>query len=48
MPTVELKAKMEADLEKRWVWVGKKGRKGCMGWTKWIEKEAFRKDKLEI
>ena len=44
-PTAELKAKIEGDLDKQWVWGGMRSRRGCMGWTKWIQKETLRREK---
>ena len=35
-PTAELKAKIEGDPDKQWVWRGTRGRRGCMGWTRGI------------
>ena len=46
-PTAELKAKIEVDLDKQWVWVGIGDRRGYVGWTIWIQKET-RERKLEI
>ena len=31
IPTAELKTKIEADLDKQWVWGGMGSRRGCMG-----------------
>ena len=44
MQTAESKDKMEADLDKQWVWGGVR----CMGWTIWIQKETFRREKWKF
>jgi len=49
-PTVKLKDKIEGDLDKQQIMgaAGMNGRKGHVGWTRWIQKETLRKEKLEI
>ena len=45
--TAELKANIEADIDKQWVWGVMRGRRGCKGWTRLIQEET-QEGKLEI
>ena len=44
IPTTGLKDKIEGDLDK-WVWEGMRDRRGCMGQTRWIQKQTLNKEK---
>ena len=46
-PTAELKDKIEGDLGKQWELGGMGDRKGRRRWTRWIQKETLREEKLE-
>ena len=35
---------IEADLDKQWVRGGMRSRRGCLGWTRWIQKETLMRE----